>query len=192
MAAKPKFAHVVYQTGQARAMRDWYCTVLDGHVVYENAALTFITFDDEHHRVALLHPPLPIAAKTPGTAAVHHTAYTFAGIDELLERYEVLRDKGIRPAVCVAHGVTSSMYYRDPDGNFVELQIDAFPDPEEATAYMRGPEYDADAVGPAFDPEEMLRRRRNGATAAELSTRAWCADAGLPHPLTILTGPASR
>ena len=59
MSAKPKFAHVVLQTGQPGEMRDWYCTVLDGHVVYEDAALTFITFDEEHHRVAPLHPSVP-------------------------------------------------------------------------------------------------------------------------------------
>jgi len=189
MAAKPKFAHVVYQTGQPAALRDWYCSVLDGHVVYENDALTFITFDDEHHRVALLHVPEPCERKTPSTAAMHHTAYTFAHLDDLLEHYVGLRAKGIRPTVCIAHGVTTSMYYRDPDGNFVELQIDAFRDPDAATAYMRGPEYAADAVGPAFDPEELLRRRRSGATAAELSTRAWCAGAGLPDPLAALTSP---
>lgn len=83
------------------------------------------------------------------------------------------------------------MYYRDPDGNFVEMQIDAFADPDAATAYMRGPEYAADAVGPAFDPEEMLRLRRSGSTAEELSTRAWCLGAGLPDPLAVLTGSPS-
>jgi catechol-2,3-dioxygenase len=50
MSAKPKFAHVVYQTAQPQEMRDWYCTVLDGHVVYTDEALSFVTFDDEHHR----------------------------------------------------------------------------------------------------------------------------------------------
>ena len=189
MAGQPKFAHVVYQTGQPAALRDWYSSVLDGHVVFENEALTFITFDDEHHRVALLHLPGPGQRKTPETAAMHHTAYTFAHLDDLLERYERLRDEGIRPSVCIAHGVTTSMYYRDPDGNFVELQIDAFADPDAATAYMRGPEYGADPVGPAFEPEELLRQRRGGATAVQLSGRAWCAGAGLPDPLAVLTGP---
>ena len=32
--SKPKFAHNVFQTAQPEAMRDWYCTVLDAHVVY--------------------------------------------------------------------------------------------------------------------------------------------------------------
>jgi catechol-2,3-dioxygenase len=188
MSATPKFAHVVYQTGQPDSMREWYCTVLDGHVVYEDKALTFITFDDEHHRVALLHPPMEFEQKAPTTASMHHTAYTFGNIDELLERYEKLRDGGIRPAVCIAHGVTTSLYYRDPDGNFVEMQIDAFSDPDDATGYMQGPEYGGDSVGPAFDPEELLKRRRGGSTEKELCGRAWCSDAGLPNPLTVLMG----
>ncbi|MGH3298918.1 MAG: hypothetical protein ACRDP7_44710, partial [Trebonia sp.] len=33
--SKPKFAHNVFQTANHEAMRDWYCTVLDAHVVYE-------------------------------------------------------------------------------------------------------------------------------------------------------------
>ena len=31
-----KLAHVVYQTNRMPEMRDWYATVLGGHVVYEN------------------------------------------------------------------------------------------------------------------------------------------------------------
>jgi hypothetical protein len=31
--SKPTFAHNVFQTAQPQQMRDWYCTVLDGHVV---------------------------------------------------------------------------------------------------------------------------------------------------------------
>ena len=186
--AKPKFAHIVFQTAQPREMRDWYCTVLDGHVVYEDDTLTFITFDEEHHRVALLHPPIPMQRKGATTAALHHSAYTFNTIDELLERFSMLRDKGIRPAVCIAHGVTTSMYYQDPDRNFVELQIDRFAEPDDATSYMKGPEYAADSVGPAFDPEELLAARRSGATVEELSDRSWAIKSELGNPLDVLMG----
>lgn len=188
MSAKPKFAHVVFQSGKADAMRDWYCTALDGHVVYEDQGLAFITFDEEHHRVALLKAPVPLERKTPATAAMHHVAYTFESIDDLLDRYVMLREKGITPAVCIAHGVTTSMYYRDPDGNMVEMQIDRFAEPDDATAYMNGPEYAADSVGPAFDPEALLEARRAGASAEELSDRAWALQAGLPSPMPVLTG----
>jgi catechol-2,3-dioxygenase len=188
MSAAPKFAHVVFQTGQPAAMRDWYCTVLDGHVVYQDTALCFITFDDEHHRVALLSPPAPLQAKSPTTACMHHVAYTFDTIDDLLARYELLRDKGVRPAVCIAHGVTTSMYYRDPDGNFVEMQIDNFAEPEQATNYMLGPEYAGDSVGPAFDPERLLAERRAGGSVEELTDRSWALQTDLPDPMSVLVG----
>src|SRR4051794_31171558 len=103
MSAKPKFAHVVFQTAQPTEMRDWYCTVLDGHVVYQDKALCFITFDDEHHRVGLVTPPAPLELKSSITACVHHVAYTFGHLDDLLARYELLRDKGVLPAVSIAH-----------------------------------------------------------------------------------------
>jgi hypothetical protein len=84
-------------------------------------------------------------------------------------------------------GATVEMANRDPDGNFVEMQIDAFAEPDDATAYMNGPEYAADSVGPGFDPEVMLEARRNGATVEELTSRAFCVDSGLPAPIEVLT-----
>jgi len=186
--SKPKFAHNVFQTAKPKEMRDWYCTVLDGHVVYSDETLTFLTFDEEHHRVALLHPPIEMQRKSPTTAALHHSAYTFETIDDLLDRFSMLRDQGIRPVVCIAHGVTTSMYYQDPDRNFVELQIDRFAEPDAATAYMNGPEYAADSVGPAFDPDELLATRRAGASVQELSDRAWALKSELGNPLDVLMG----
>jgi hypothetical protein len=38
--SRPKFAHNVFQTANHEAMRDWYCTVLDAHVVYEDATVS--------------------------------------------------------------------------------------------------------------------------------------------------------
>ena len=49
-----KLAHVVFQTNRMAEMRDWYCAVLGGHVIYENPHLCFVTYDDEHHRVAFV------------------------------------------------------------------------------------------------------------------------------------------
>jgi hypothetical protein len=51
---------------------------------------------------------------------------------------------------------------------------------------MEGQEYAADSVGPAFDPEEMLKARRGGASVEELSDRVWALSSGLPSPMPIL------
>jgi catechol-2,3-dioxygenase len=189
MPSKPKFSHIVFQTAQGEAMRNWYSTVLDGYVVFSDDVLSFITYDEEHHRVALIHPPMDMDRKTEKTAAFHHSAYTFENIDDLLERYVMLRDKGIHPAVCICHGITTSMYYKDPDGNFAELQVDTFENPDDATAYMKGPYYHEDSVGPAFDPEALLKKRRDGVSEQELSDRETWRGLDLGNPLDVLMGP---
>lgn len=190
MHGQPRLVHVVFQTAHPEAMRAWYCTVLKAHVVHAGHGLTFLTFDDEHHRVALLAmPPETAQPRSPVAAGLHHTAYTFDTLDDLLARYEELAEAGIEPAVPIQHGVTTSLYYRDPDGNFVEMQIDNFATPDEATAYMRGPEYDGDPVGPAFDVRRMIQARRAGTSVNELTTRAWAlAGPPQPDPMRILVG----
>ncbi|KPI10559.1 Biphenyl-2,3-diol 1,2-dioxygenase [Actinobacteria bacterium OK074] len=184
----PKFAHVVLQTNDIAAMRDWYCTLLNGHVVYEGHGLSFVTFDEEHHRIAFLRPPVKLDAKSPTAAGMHHFAYTFDHLDQLLGRYLELKADGIEPHIPVQHGVTTSLYYRDPDGNFVELQIDNFPVPENATAYMIGPEFSADPAGVAFDPEKLLAARREGVGVDELITRSWAkaTSPDLPDAVEVL------
>ena len=178
MGIDPAFAHVVFQTGQLEKMKQWYVQLLDGHVVYEGHNLCFMTHDGEHHRVALVQPPEPLERKAPNAAWMHHVAYTFASLEELFQRYVELKDKGVVPAMPVQHGVTTSLYYEDPDGNFVEMQVDNFPTPEQSTAYMFGPEFDGDAIGPWFSPEALLAGLRAGVPAADLTTRAWA----LAHP----------
>lgn len=173
MSSRPRLAHVVLQTGQPKAMADFYITLLDGRLVFEGHGLTFITCDDEHHRIAFVAPPEGVAPKDPAAAGIHHTAFTYETLDDLLQRYEELAAVGIKPVTPIQHGVTTSLYYRDPDGNFVEIQVDNFVDPDDATAYMNGPHYDEDAVGPGFDVPTMIAARRAGATVAELTTREW-------------------
>lgn len=188
MAAKMRLAHTVLQTNHKNEMRDWYCRVLDAHVVFETESLAFLTYDEEHHRLGLTSAPIALAPRTPMTVGLGHTAYTFDTIDDLLGRFVELREAGIRPHVCVAHGPTTSMYYRDPDGNLVELQIDTFATAEEVTAYLTGPEFDADPIGPEFDADRLLSDYQSGTPLAELTSRAWAlAGPELTHPLLALS-----
>jgi catechol-2,3-dioxygenase len=172
VSADKKLAHVVLQTGQLPVLRDWYLKVLDAHVVYENEFLSFLTFDEEHHRVGIVQLPFPVE-RTPMTVGLAHTAYTFGSLRDLLARYEELKEAGIQPRVPAQHGPTTSIYYRDPDGNTVELQIDNFATPDEATDYLRGDEFRTDPAGPTFDPENMLAALRSGTPESQLITRAW-------------------
>jgi catechol-2,3-dioxygenase len=188
MAINPKFAHIVLQTNRLPAMRDWYCSVLGAHVVFENPAMSFMTFDEEHHRIALVSPPgAVLPERTPVTVGLAHSAYTFPSLGALVDRYLELRDAGIEPRVPVQHGITTSIYYRDPDGNAVELQIDNFATPDEATDYMRGDEYAADSIGPSFDAAALAKAYQSGTSEEVLTSRAWAALSPQMNVLELLT-----
>lgn len=63
------------------------------------------------------------------------------------------------------------MYYRDPDGNQIETQVDNFETPEEATASMMTPEFATNSLGADFDPEELCKRVEAGEDEASIKAR---------------------
>ncbi len=168
MTSPKKLSHIVLQTNRRRQMVDWYCTVLGAEVLHENEHICFISYDDEHHRVAFLDPG-PLVDRAGNAAGLHHVAFTYAGLDELTENYLRLKDIGIRPHRCVNHGVTTSMYYRDPDNNQVELLVDNFVTEAEGQAYMRQRSAtDKNPVGVVYEPDELVERVRGGLRLEEL------------------------
>ena len=165
-----RFAHVVYRTGRFDQMRRWYETVLGARVVMGNPMLAFLTYDDEHHRIALLNVP-GAPDRSPDAAGVEHLAYTYATLADLVATYERLKAAGIRPYWTINHGPTTSMYYRDPDGNQVELQVDNFPDVESLNAWMRSDAFRKNPIGVEYDPDELARKVHAGVPHAELIRR---------------------
>jgi catechol-2,3-dioxygenase len=165
-----KLSHIVLQTNRRREMIDWYCIVLGAEILYEAERISFISYDDEHHRVAFLDPG-PLTERQPDAAGLNHVAFTFGDLDDLIDNYQRLKDLGIRPHRCVNHGVTTSMYYQDPDHNQVELLIDNFTTASEGRAYMQGrSKNDKNPVGIAFDPEDLARRVSAGLRVEELQS----------------------
>ena len=161
-----RFVHVVYRTRQFDRMISWYQTVFDCKVQYQNPVLAFLTYDDEHHRVAIINLTAvqPDSGKDGrrGVIGVDHVAYTYGSVEDLLENYAQLKEKGIVPYWCVHHGVTMSMYYADPDGNQMELQVDAFASGDDANRYMLGPHFEANPIGVEYDPDDVLKKIRSG------------------------------
>lgn len=171
MAKPKKLAHVVYQTRRYEEMLNWYQQVFEAKVVYQNPAFAFLTFDDEHHRFAFANmaafKPDGVAPGERADTGVNHVAYTFANAGDLLENYARLKQAGIRPYWRVHHGMTLSLYYRDPDGNRMEFQVDTCT-VEQANAYMLSEAFAANPIGVEIDPEALLAQYRSGASAAQL------------------------
>ncbi|EHY60044.1 hypothetical protein HRR83_006402 [Exophiala dermatitidis] len=165
-------AHVVLRTRTANfeKMIEFYTTFLGGTVTYGNSFLSFITYDEEHHRIAIAGLP-DTAPKQPASCGLEHIAFSYPTLADLLLAYRQRKARGILPFWSINHGPTTSLYYRDPDGNKLETQVDNFDTAREATIFMESKYFDENPIGTDFDPEDLLSRLRNGESEKELKRR---------------------
>jgi catechol-2,3-dioxygenase len=165
MASPTKLAHVVYMTRRYDEMISWYQKVFEAKVQYQNPALAFLTYDDEHHRFAFANMSVfsPNGSdEKSSNIGVNHVGYTYAHLGDLLETYDRLKQLGITPYWRVHHGLTLSVYYRDPDGNRMEFQVDCCANANEAHAFMHSEAFAANPVGVEIDPDSLLTQYRTG------------------------------
>jgi catechol-2,3-dioxygenase len=77
-----------------------------------------------------------------------------------------VRAAGITPRVSIHHGLTMSLYYRDPDDNGVELSIDNV-EKSKWHDWMRNRMKD-NPIGAPMDPDELARKYHAGVTEQEI------------------------
>jgi catechol-2,3-dioxygenase len=175
MAKPSKFAHIVYRTRRFVEMIAWYEKVFEAKVQYRNPVLAFLTYDEEHHRFAFANlsalDPEGAAAGGRPDVGVDHVAYTYASLADLVDTYTRLKRQAIVPYWPIRHGPTLSLYYKDPDGNRIEFQVDCFATAEEANAYMLSEEFASNPIGVRFDPDELVEQFRKGVPEAKLLAR---------------------
>ena len=170
----PTFHHANLKTTRLQEMIDWYSTLLGVEVVHQDAIGAWLTNDDANHRIALLAFPNFVEDPEKDTrTGLHHTAFEYDRFEDLNASYLRLKDAGITPDFCLDHGMTFSYYYRDPDGNHVELQVDNFGDWATSSAFMRGaPEFQADPIGTFVDPDLVAAASAAGASFEQIHARA--------------------
>jgi catechol 2,3-dioxygenase len=191
----PVLHHVTLKTVRVQEMIDWYSTVVGMTVNHHSQFGAWLTNDAANHRVALLaHPALTDDPDKIPHTGIHHLAFEYADIGQLLDTYERLRGLGIEPRTCLDHGLTTSIYYADPDGNAVELQADNFGDWAASSEWMRtAPEFQVNPIGIHTDPAQLLAAWRESGDAAELHKRSFAGefDPGTPPDLLLPGEPAA-
>ncbi len=172
---RPTLHHVNLKTKRLQEMVDWYGIVVGMKPTFQYPNGAWLTNDAANHRLALV--TVPLLSDDPDKlmhTGIHHSAYEYATIDDLLSTYTRLKDIGIEPHACLDHGMTTSFYYVDPDGNSVELQVDNFGNWVLSSEWMRtSPQFAANPIGTPIDPEQMVAARQAGASFADLHRRAY-------------------
>jgi catechol-2,3-dioxygenase len=164
------FAHVVLRTSNYDKMIEWYRSLLNAEIVFRNDQLCFMTYDEEHHRVAILHVP---GLRNPDekTSGLAHIAYSYNDLGSLLATYRRLKAIGMVPYRPINHGPTVSLYYRDPDGTAVELQVDVFATKEDTSRFFRSDAFRQNPIGIPFDPDKLVADYEAGVPEADLKRR---------------------
>jgi catechol 2,3-dioxygenase len=185
--AIPRLHHVNLKTTRLDEMIEWYGLVVGMKPNHRFEGGAWLSNDEANHRLALLSPSgLEDDPDKLEHAGIHHTAFEYASLEDLLATYERLRRVEILPHACLDHGMTTSFYYVDPDGNSVELQSDNFGDWTESTEFVRSSdEFDANPIGVTIDPGQMVAAWREGCDAQELHRRAYAREFESPMPLDL-------
>ncbi|QBD75968.1 hypothetical protein EPA93_08095 [Ktedonosporobacter rubrisoli] len=155
-------------------MVDWYQKVVRMEVVADHPAATFLSNDLANHRIALLTVP----GITPDEDRIHHdglhhSAFEYSSFEGLNAVYLRLRDEDIVPLYCIDHGFTLSYYYADPDGNLVELQIDAFGDWKKSREWVAQELLRQQfMIGALVDPAKVADAYQQGLSFEEIHAKA--------------------
>ena len=182
-----QISETILKTGRLAEMKAWYTTMLGVEPYFEHAPLPGTKPKDYggqtrasdlsmcFFRLSLAYPHTQTIGlfEEPGLAdtvekispGLHHMQLMCNDINELCANFENLRELGIRPHRTADHGPMTSFYYRDPDGNNVELTAQNFPTLEEMVAFMASDEFKANPSGEELDPDEYVTRRRQSATS---------------------------
>ena len=170
----PTLHHVNLKTSRLGEMIDWYGLVVGMRSTYAFDGGAWLSNDSANHRLALLSTPL--VCDDPDKlvhAGIHHMAFEYATLDELLSTYVRLDAVEVVPHSVLDHGMTLSFYYLDPDCNSVELQVDHFGDWTRSTEFMHGERFAEDPIGTYVDPRQLVAAWQSGTSAAELHRRAY-------------------
>jgi catechol 2,3-dioxygenase len=127
MGYQPKhLGHVNLYVRNAERARQFYEDVLGLHCYhYRPGWAAFMSADkDKSHEVALMQLGDDAPLQQRGQVGLNHLAFMMESLDDLKEAYGRLKEKNVKIDRIVDHGLSLGIYFRDPDGNGLEVSYE--------------------------------------------------------------------
>ena len=114
--------HVNIYVRNAELSQKWYEDILGLHTYdFVPGRAAFMSANrEESHEVALMEVGDDAPGVQPGGVGLNHMAWRVGSLDNLEEFYAHIKEKGVEFKVA-DHGISLGIYFRDPDGNGIEV-----------------------------------------------------------------------
>lgn len=122
-----RIAHVVLKVRSLEQSKKFYTEILGLQVMKDLPQLraVFLSFNGrDHHEIALFEIGAQADAPKANQTGMLHFAMRLRTEEDLLAAYKEFKDKGVPVSFTVNHGVSKSIYFRDPDDNELEVYCD--------------------------------------------------------------------
>ena len=115
-----RLGHVLLRTRDIEQQIAFYCEVLGFDVLEHDGDMAFLSLQDSSHTIDLLQLDKN-APEINNVGALHHIAFELNSFEELREAYYQLKAEDVEILRSVDHKTQQSIYFKDRDGNRLEL-----------------------------------------------------------------------
>ena len=137
MVQPKRVGHLVLNVKDLNESTKFYTDILGFQVALKRPGFgTFLTCGKIHHDLALFQAAEDAAPVQKGGLGLNHMALQVEDLYTLIEFHKILK-KSWDVDRTTDHGMTSSIYLTDPDGNGIELFCNNQEDPAEGLAIMK-------------------------------------------------------
>jgi catechol 2,3-dioxygenase len=136
MIKPERIGHVVIKVRDIERSKKFYTEILGLQQMMELPKLKMAFFASngrDHHELACVEVGAEAAGNQPKQIGLVHIAFRLRDEEHLQAAYREFKEKNVPIVFTVDHGVTKSIYFRDPDGNQLEVYCD---NPPEYVAKM--------------------------------------------------------
>jgi len=118
--------HINLYVRNAERSKQFYEDVLGLHTYhYRPGWAAFMSADKEKsHEVALMQVGDDAPLQQKGQVGLNHMAWMVNSLDDLKAAYWRLKEKGVKIDRISDHGLSLGIYFRDPDGNGLEVSYE--------------------------------------------------------------------
>jgi len=127
MIRPDRIGHVVIKVRDLERSRKFYTELLGLQLMFEMSQIkmAFLASNGrDHHEIGLVEVGKDAPGPQKGETGLLHIAFRLRDEDHLKAAYRELKENQVEIVSTVDHGITKSIYFRDPDGHQLEVYCD--------------------------------------------------------------------